>query len=114
MNTYTDYGTLEGRCEWDEGNNTVVIRDSLTNEATDLAFPIPFDAIVYPHIAIGLRVALSGTITYIDGKPASLMVDSIRRLREQHELPQFGEGEAINITDGMDSAEYVRRMRDEW
>ncbi len=49
-----------------------------------------------------------------DGEAISVKVDSFVRLPEQHECPQIEDlhRAKINITNGQDSADYVREMRD--
>lgn len=66
--------------------------------------------------ALGKRVAVSGRAKFSDkGRPISIEVDAIRVLRGTSELPAAsdfeGEGK-LDITGGMDSAEFVRRLRD--
>jgi len=77
---------------------------------------IPPEMLPQAHEAFGKRVAVRGRIRYrADGKPKRITVYSaqdLRPLREQSELPQARDLEAINITDGVDPSEYVRRLRD--
>ena len=40
-------------------------------------------------------------------------VDDIETLRSRDEIPQLDDVEGIDITGGMDSADYVRKMRDD-
>ena len=59
------------------------------------------------------RVAVAGEAKFSrTGRAVSIKVRSIKRLRSAAELPQFRVGEEIDLTGGMDSAEFVRRMRD--
>ena len=58
--------------------------------------------------SIGKRVELTG---WISG--GLIMVESIRVLRPRSELPQFDDLAGIDITGGMESAAYVRRLRDD-
>ena len=59
------------------------------------------------------RVAVTGEARFSRaGRPDSIKVRSLRQLRNADELPQFRAGEEIDLTGGMDSAEFVRRMRD--
>lgn len=66
--------------------------------------------------ALGKRVGVSGRAKFSDkGRPISIEVESIRVLRERKDLPSAsdfeGEGK-LDITGGMDSVEFVRRLRD--
>lgn len=66
--------------------------------------------------ALGKRVAVSGRTKFSDkGRPLSIEVESIRVLREKTGLPKASDFEGagkLDITGGMDSAEFVRRLRD--
>ena len=64
-------------------------------------------------LSIRQRVAVSGVALYNrDGRPLSMKAASLRRLRPSSELPKFRPGEGIDITQGVRSEDYVRRMRD--
>jgi hypothetical protein len=66
--------------------------------------------------ALGKRVGVSGRAKFSDkGRPISIEVDSIRVLRDKVDLPSasdFEGGGRLDITGGMDSVEFVRRLRD--
>lgn len=66
--------------------------------------------------ALGRRVAVSGRAKFSDkGRPISIEVESIRVLSDKDNLPSaadFEGGGRLDITGGMDSAEFVRRLRD--
>ena len=42
-----------------------------------------------------------------------MLVRDVRILENRENLPQLDDLQGINITGGIDSAEYVRRLRDE-
>src|ERR1035437_5220720 len=50
----------------------------------------------------------------VTGKPISLQVREIKHLRQQSELPQMADLEGINITNGANPTDYIRRSRDGW
>jgi hypothetical protein len=66
--------------------------------------------------AMGKRVAVSGRAKFSDkGRAISIEVDSIRVLRGRKDLPAASEFEGegrLDITGGIDSVEFVRRLRD--
>ncbi|MBX3386410.1 MAG: hypothetical protein KF768_07555 [Phycisphaeraceae bacterium] len=66
--------------------------------------------------ALGKRVAVSGRAKFSDkGRPISIEVEEIRVLRDKSELPAASDFEGdgkLDITGGMDSADFVRRIRD--
>jgi len=106
-------GTIEGRLETFNvhGTNTFTIYDVLTDEKTVCEFPESLYSEAYG--AVSSRVAVTGRIKYNrDGRPVSMTVESIRKLREAKDLPQIRSGEQIDITGGIDSVEYIRKMRD--
>jgi hypothetical protein len=103
--------TLEGTLEAISvhGKYTFEIYDVLTGFGVKCEFDEGlFDAAVS---ALRHRVAVTGVAKFNrTGRPMSMKVESMVRLRKPEELPKFREG--IDITGGIDSAEYVRRMRD--
>jgi hypothetical protein len=110
--TYLDYGTLEGRLEEISvhGGARIAIWETLTNYKIDC--DIPNEALDRIKDLLGKRVAVSGRIRYRNHRPKLITMESIRRLRDKDELPQPENMPPIDITDGEDPAEYVRRMRD--
>lgn len=66
--------------------------------------------------ALGKRVSVSGRAKFSDkGRPISIEVEAIRVLRDRHELPAASDFEGdgkLDITGGMDSAKFLRRLRD--
>ncbi len=104
---------MEGRLEAlnVHGALTFHIYDVLTDAKTVCVFKEELYAGAYA--ALRHRVAVTGRAKYNRaGQAVSIEVESLRQLRTSPELPKFRDGEAIDITGGMDSAEYVRRIRD--
>lgn len=63
--------------------------------------------------AIGKHAEVSGKLrSDSDGKPLFMAAKSIRVLREPNKLPRFKDLEGIDITEGVDPTEYIRRFRD--
>jgi hypothetical protein len=107
------YATLEGMLETlnVHGGNAFTIYDVLTDHKTVCEFPEDLYAKAYA--AVRKRVLVTGRIKYNrDGDPVSMTVETIRERRPAEALPQIRAGEEIDLTGGMDSAEYVRGMRD--
>lgn len=113
---YWEESTIEGRLEvisahngtrlsiWDVLTNTKVeclVTDAQLEEAKD---------------AFRKRVAVTGRAKVTrKGKPVTIEVASIRVLKEKSELPQAKDFEGtgrVDITGGVDSAEYIRSLRD--
>ena len=105
--------TLEGTLEAVDvrGKYTFAIYDVLNGQR----IKCEFEEGMLANVASLLRnrVAVTGIAKYSrSGRPVSINVQSLRRLRKASELPQFREGEKIDLTGGIGSAEFVRRMRD--
>lgn len=63
---------------------------------------------------VGRRVSVSGKALIDEsGFPYSVAVDEFDEFADPETLPKFGPGEEIDITGGVDSAEFVRRLRNE-
>lgn len=65
--------------------------------------------------ALGRRVLVTGDVRFTaSGEPLRVQVESIRVFPEEDALPRTEDlaGLAPDLTGGMDSADYVRRMRD--
>ncbi|MCH7725343.1 MAG: hypothetical protein IH991_02500 [Planctomycetes bacterium] len=112
---YVDFGTIEGRLdslETQERRDKVRIVDDLTGVKT-LCYFRNDELEEKARKAWKHRVSISGEIT-IDrytGDAIKLEVDDIRILRDRKDLPQI-EDLGIDITDGVESSEYVRDLRD--
>jgi hypothetical protein len=107
------YGALEGRLETFNvhGTRTFTIYDVLTDDKTVCEFPED----MYPkaYAAVRKRVVVTGRMKFNrDGVPVTMTVEELRERPDASGLPQFRAGEEIDLTGGMDSAEYVRGMRD--
>lgn len=87
------------------------LHDPLTNYRTTCYIsPEKLDEAkaAFPH-----RVAVYGAIRYAkSGKPLSIDVQRIRRLRLRSDLPQASDIGRIDLTGGTDSSEHIRRLRD--
>ena len=57
------------------------------------------------------RIAVTGRIHYRNHVPLSIEVESVTVLRDKNALPQPKDIGPINITDGLSSEEFIRRMR---
>jgi len=61
----------------------------------------------------GHRVSVYGRARYSrTGRPLSIDVLDLKRLRDQEELPQFEDFQGVNITGSLSSEDYVRSLRD--
>lgn len=113
---YVEYGELEGQMkELSElaGRDKIVIADDLTGKKT----PCYFRGEALEEKARGAwkrRVVVTGEIT-VDrqtGDPVGVLVDEIRVLGGRSELPQIDDLVGMDISDGLESSEYVRSLRD--
>jgi hypothetical protein len=110
---YYEDAMLEGKLETVSihGDTHFVIYDVLTNHPTKCVI----DEVLMRSSfgAIGKRVQVEGKVKYNrSGRPMTMEARSMKPLREASELPQFTEGQSINITGGVESSKYVRRLRD--
>jgi len=105
-------GTLEGVLQTlsVRKRNSFNIFDPLTDARIICYFSD--DKLDEAKSAFAQRVAVYGQILYNKyGKPVSLHVEEIRRLRSRADLPQAKDID-IDITDGADPTGYIRRLRD--
>jgi len=109
---YIDYGTIEGSLDEISvrGGLHFAVWEALTNHRIECA-ATP-ERLEEAKALLGRRVAVSGRVRYRNRKPTSIRVEAIKTLREASELPQLEDMPAIDITGGLNSEEYVRRMRD--
>ena len=106
-------GALEGVLETltVKGRTNFKLYDPLTNYR--IACYILPDKLNEAKDAFPHRVAVYGEIKYAkSGKPISIDVKQIRRLRLRVDLPQLKDIEGIDLTGGTDSSEHIRRLRD--
>ena len=113
---YIDFGTIEGKLDTVSvrGGPNIVIWEVLTNYRVVCAIAPEMLAEILDNAKtfLGARVAVTGRITYANDRPKSIQVEKFRRLRTVDELPQFEAIPPIDITGGIPSEEYVRKMRD--
>ena len=105
---YEDMATFEGSLEMISihGQMQFNIYDALTGKRIECYFPVA--KLEEATHAFGKRVAVSGKASYSRaGKPVSIQVEEIVRLRDKNKLPQFGDVEGIDITGGADPTEYI-------
>ena len=78
-----------------------------------VACKITSEAMIQKAIKLfGKRVAAHGRVKYTkSGEPVEIEVGSIRQLGGSP-LPTFEDLEGIDITNGIDPTEYIRRLRD--
>jgi hypothetical protein len=110
---HEELGSFTGRLETlsKHGRPYFAIWDDLRGQRIECV--IPPEKLGEAHDAFDHRVAVFGNVRYSGAdRPVSIKVQQIRPLKDQSELPQAGDLEGINITDGVDPTEYVRRLRD--
>lgn len=111
---YYEISTLEGRLETIDvhGKKKVFgIYDVITNHK----ILCHFDKSILPAVvaALSQRVSVEGMVKFDrSGTPLSINVDNFEVMPGMDELPQFDEGQGINITSGISSEDYVRGLRD--
>jgi hypothetical protein len=106
-------GALEGILETltARGKINFKLYDPLTN--CRIACYISPEKLEEAKAAFPHRVAVYGPIRYAkSGRPLSIEVEQIRRLRLRSELPQLKDLGRIDLTGGADSSEHIRRLRD--
>jgi hypothetical protein len=107
---YEDYGSFEGRLETlsVHGRTRFNIFDPITGRPVSCYFKE--GQLEKAHSAFNHRVLITGTVKYSRiGQPVSVIVDDIRVLVGGVKLDDLRE---IDITGGIESAMYVRRLRD--
>lgn len=106
-------GALEGMLETltVRGKTNFKLHDPLTDYR--IACYISPDKLEEAKAAFPHRIAVYGPIKYAkSGRPLSIDVQQIRRLRLRSDLPQLKDIGRIDLTGGTDSSEYIRRLRD--
>lgn len=87
----------------------------IMNRRTGKKIKCQFDPSMFTEVknCIPGRVRVYGLAHYnAIGEPVSIEVFQFNRLRDRTELPQLEDLHNINITNGVDSANYVGRLRD--
>jgi hypothetical protein len=108
-NGYTDHGSIEGHLTASDDGLSFFVFDDLTQDKV----PCTFDGWTEPQAGplVGLRVCASGRITYSEnGEPLGIAVGELIRIGVGLDLKEV---QGIDITGGMESSEYVRRLRDQ-
>jgi hypothetical protein len=109
---YADYGTIEGTLQEISirGGSKIGISESFTGQWIMCA--VAPEQIQEAMRYFGKRVAVSGTIRHSNHRPTSITIEEpIQVLRDSSELPQVEAMPPIDITGGLSSEEYVRRLR---
>lgn len=113
---YVEYGAIEGylKAVAEQANrDQLVIADSLTGERTKCYFR---NAEVEKKVRTAwkhrVRVVGETTVDSDTGDLKQMQVDDITILRSRDELPQIDDLAGIDITQGIESSEYVRDLRD--
>ena len=107
-----EFIAIEGKLETVSTHNTdhFFIWEILTNNRVQCrATP---EQLEQAKNALRKRVQVYGRARYVRGKPTNMEVESIRILRDTHELPQPRDLGKVDITGGMSSEDYVRGIRD--
>lgn len=111
---YYEVSTLEGVLQAiniHDDKKTFGIYDLLTNEKTACVFDESMQRDVVA--ALGKRVSVEGTVKYNrQGLALSIDVDGFEVMPLMEDLPQFNQGERLDIAGGIPSEEYVRGLRD--
>ena len=110
---YEEVGTVVGALEMLSMHPRPTF--AVWDDFTGLRVPctIPPEQIDKAHTLFRERVSVYGVIRYHpDGKPKRVHMKRMERLRRHDEVRSVRDMPAINITDGVDPSEYVRRLRD--
>ena len=110
---YDEISTLEGTLETIDVHDKQVfgIFDPLTNDK----IICHFDDSLRERVVAALthRVSVEGIVRFKrSGVPVSIQVQDFEIMPGMQDLPQFDEGETLDITGGVSSEDYVRSLRD--
>ncbi len=111
---YAEEGSLEGTLEMItiHKQRVFAVYDRFTGKRVECRFTD--ENLTVARDALGHRVTIYGRIRFTrEGDPKSVIVQEIEVMPSQSELPQFSDLEGLDITGGVDPAEYVRRLRDD-
>lgn len=109
-------GSVEGRLELisiHQRSRRFNVYHSITRKAVRCNLPKEIENEVVG--SLGRRVIVSGLVSYnIRGEPLSVNVDNLRVLKEENYLPSIDDmlGMAPDITGGLTTEDYIRRLRD--
>jgi nucleotide-binding universal stress UspA family protein len=111
---YVDYGTIEGRLEEISihGPTRFAVWDELTDARTDCLIGDDRLGEAMELLRMRKRVAVSGRIHYRNQQPKTVEVEEIRTLRGMDDILKLEDIPPMDITGGLSSEEYIRRMRD--
>jgi hypothetical protein len=104
-------GTVEGMLDRVNAHSDLkfYVYDPLADRRVPCAFGDPLREAV--RKALYGRVTVVGTVTYDrDGVPISIVAESVEPFPDPSELPQFFEVPPIDITGGMDPADYIEGL----
>ena len=113
LRKYKDISTIEGSLDvaWKHRHSSFLIWESGTNRRVECLVSEPE---FHKYIKyLGKRVAVTGAVLYSNHVPQKIEVESIRILPTKEESPTLEDIGPIDITGGIPSEEYVRRMRDD-
>lgn len=112
VGTLYEVGTIEGMLEEisTHGRDNFTIWEVLTNHRVECAVA---NAEQFENAKQWLRgrVAVSGRIKYKNRKPVTIAVEQMRLMKLRTALPQPSDIGKVDITGGISSEEYVRRLR---
>jgi hypothetical protein len=113
---YEEYGSIEGHLKElseQSGRDRLVIVDALTGKPTR-CYIRKRELEKQAGCAWKQRVAVTGNILTdrFTGEAVRVEVDEIRILRDQSSLPQIDDLFGIDITGGVEPADYIRGLRD--
>lgn len=114
---YVETGTIEGvlvELAGQSERDKIVVVDELTNKRTSCYFRGDVKLDEQARESWKHRVAVTGDITFdsFTHEPIEVRVHSIRELRGSDALPQIDDLRGINLTGGIDPADYIRSLRD--
>jgi len=110
--SYVDYHEIEGKLEdlSVHGGNRFAIYDTVTGDRIECN--INESDIPRAYELLRQRVSVVGRVKYRKGRPVEIDIDKFSKMPNRDELPQGEDIRGINLTDGMESSEYIREMRD--
>lgn len=104
-------GTLDGVNLHDDERRRIHLYDVLTDERIDCEVDEDVDLEAIKR-SLTRRVVVSGIARYSSDGRIRMKVDEFETIPEDHELPTIDDIKGTDITGGLSSEEYVRRLRD--